>query len=348
MEGYRFLDQQVFPYRTMLFSSSPLLQEIYVDSHRFEPWAVLGRMEPVGRVPFARVLYLDAAERQRLLDDIVVRLDDHPAYADEVEARFRQCLRTLVTSRRVARRWLHSPTTPVPVVAIEALIDTAARVLAPGIFKEVLSVDDVTAWLERVMPVRPLRASLMSLYQPLCLPHFMVFELRLLGGAARLSTGEPSADVVRATIDRCAHLARFQLERHELHDDGVMHDRLSSLVDHHGGTEGLQAAIAAAHHRHHHAISTAIAAGDLVRRVARHAGPGTFRQRRRVHGFVRMLHLVATLEELKHTAALEAVSTLRAVIETLDLQVESTDRRTLLGACHSAAEFASSIHRSTP
>ena len=350
MEGFVFRDQQVFIYRTMLFSASPLLQEIYVDSHRFEPWSVLGIPERTGRIPFSRTLYVDDAERRRLLERIPAMLLEDPTVADALLKRVRSDVVKLVSARRAIRTALRTSSFPSNLSDItDTVIDGAARILSSGIWKEALAPDAVEALIGMFTPLAPLRPHLLSLYQPLCMPHFLLFESRLLQGAKAYGDSSTQAArnlVIAATSDRAAHLARFQLERHALHAPEAMRARLLALLEHHGGTDGVTLAAGEVLSRHKRAVDDARASGDAVCRVARRYGPSTLRSRRLLAGIVRLVQVVASLEEFKHVLALEAVSTLRTLIERLNLDAETTDRETLLAATHSLTTHA--LTHSTP
>jgi hypothetical protein len=348
MEGFVFQHQRVFLYRTMLFSASPLLQEIYADSHRFEPWSVRGDPRRVGRIAQQRTLYVNEQEREELLAEIPHRLARDARFVDEVAARLRSDARQLSAARRSLRATLEHEAVQGDGGAGMALrlCDATARVLAPGIFKEALTTPQVEALLDGFVPRRAWATRLLSLYQPLCLPHFVLFEERLLAGAAAygsVADEAARAQVVARTIERAAHFMRFQLERGALHEPAAMAGRLQSLLDEHGGAAGVTTARERVLQRHHRAVLDAHAAADGLLRAARRLGPATLRSRQLLRGIVRMVQWMATTEELKHVLALQAASTLQRWMERRGRRVEDTDRAALQRAVDAAVAVERSL-----
>jgi hypothetical protein len=327
MEGASFKGHRVWPYASMLYSRSPLLQEIYCESHRLEPWSVYGHQTRYGHYPYPRVLYVPEAERAALLAAIPERLLDGPDYAAEVIARHQAAAKRLLgllgrARRGVVDRWL-----------ADELIEETCRVLAAGVFKEALEPAALGALLAEIMPVQALGARLLALYQPLGLPHFIQFELRMLFYARRHAE-DPDPRWIDRAIERCAHLSRFLLEEPPL----AQRDRMAAELEQRGREP--QALAAERRQRlegHRSAVASSLEAErDLLAELDR-AGRYTLHTKMTVAALVEFVQFVATFEELKHVLAVEAAKVLRRTIAAAGLPLESVDRERLLAALSPSA-----------
>jgi hypothetical protein len=315
VQPVRFGRHDVYLYESMFYTRSPLLKELYCESHRYEPWAVNGDPQATGRYVFRNVLYVDAGDRQRLREDILRRLESEPSYQGQVEARFREASRRLARHLVRARRGDHSRQN------VAALMDATVRVLSAGIFKEVLEPNQAMDFLAAFMPVEPVRASLLDLYQPLCLPHFLKFELKLLFFARRYREDGDEAQVSRC-IDQCAYLSKFLLEPTPLDDPREMRAKMQEAIG-----EGKREELARNHQRV--VERSLLAERDILQQLAE-AGTYTLRSKRVVMSCLRFIQFISTYEELKHIQAVQAARALRRVMEARGLDLELTTRADLL------------------
>lgn len=317
MQPVRFKDDDVFLYRSWLFSESPILHEIYCESHRFEPWAVDGSPVKAGRYTSEGVLAVPHAERAELLARIPERLvQEGPRVVDEWQARFRGSARALVM-RRAAMRARPDES------AFLRVMDAAGRVLSVGVLKERLEPEDARALLLRMVPDRVLREHLLELYQPLCLPHFVKLEAALLFAAhryARARGNKSRKRVVRRAIERHAHHARFLLEETELAGARAMRLELERRIDEHGA-QGL------ARERARVLKANATRREDSMRSaraIRRAIGDATPRAKATLAAIVRAVQFVSTWEELKHILVMDAARDIRRVLDRVGLPAQGT------------------------
>ena len=320
----RFGQHSVYLYESMFFTRSPLLKELYCESHRFEPWAVHGDPQATGRYVFRNVLYVNAADRDRLLGDVLRRLESEPAYQSQVEARFREASRRLDRHLVRARRGDHGRDN------VAALMDATIRVLSAGIFKEVLEPNPAMAFLAAFMPVEPVRASLLDLYQPLGLPHFLKFELKLLFFTRRYCEDRRDLWVARC-IQQCAHLSKFLLEPTALDDPEAMRAKMEEEIAACGGSPDAIDRKRRELVRNHERVveRSLLAERDLLQHLAE-TGTYTLRSKLVVMSCLRFIQFIATYEELKHIQAVQAARALRHVLQGRDLDLETTMRAELL------------------
>jgi hypothetical protein len=330
MQPLRFRDDDVFLYRSWLFSESPILHDIYCESHRFEPWAVDGSPLRAGRYTSPGVLAVAHAERAELLARIPERLIESARTVDEWEARFRHAVRALMVRRRALRDQ------PLDVGALDRVLESAARVLSVGVLKEKLEPEDARALLVRFVPDRVLRAHLLELYQPLCLPHFVKLEAALLFVAARFARARTPAKrraVVRAAIERHAHHARFLLEETELAAASAMRDHIEGAMNEHGASaralRDARARVLAANAARR---ADALRAARAIKRALVDAGEPTARARATLAGIVRAIQFVATWEELKHILVMDAARDVRRVLDRVGLPARGTSSDELRAA----------------
>jgi len=310
----RFGRHDVYLYESMFYTRSPLLKELYCESHRFEPWAVNGDPQATGRYVFRNVLYVDAGDRARLLGDVVRRLESEPSYQSQIEARFKEASRRLCRHLVRTRRGDHGPQN------VGALMDATVRVLSAGIFKEALEPNPAMEFLAAFMPVGPVRAALLDLYQPLCLPHFLKFELKLLYFARRYREDRDERWVSRC-IEQCAYLSKFLLEPTPLDDPRAMRAKMEE------SDPGKRRELLRNHERV--VERSLLAERDILQHLAE-TGTYTLRSRRVVMNCLRFIQFISTYEELKHVQAVQAARALRRVMEAHRMDLETTMRADLL------------------
>lgn len=321
MQPLRFRDDDVFLYRSWLYSESPILHEIYCESHRFEPWAVDGSLLRVGRYTSPGVLAVSHVERAELLARIPERLMDSPRTVDEWQARFRGAARALIVRRRALRRAARD------VAALDRVLESAARVLSVGVLKEKLEPEDARGLLQKFVPDAVLRVHLLELYQPLCLPHFVKLEAALLDAAARYARARTPAQrkrAVRTAIERHAHHARFVLEETELAAPRAMREQLERLVAAHRTVRALRLERARVLGANARRREDAMRAARAIKRALADDLEATPRARATLSGIVRAIQLVATWEELKHILVMDAARDIRRVLERVRLPAAGT------------------------
>lgn len=339
MQPLRFRDDDVFLYRSWLFSESPILHDIYCESHRFEPWAVDGSPLRVGRYTSPGVLAVPHLERDELLARIPERLIESPRTVDEWEARFRGAARALIVRRRALRVALRGRRTNV-AAAVDRVLESAARVLSVGVLKERLEPEDARLLLRKLVPDSALRTHLLELYQPLCLPHFVKLEAALLDAAARYArarTPAKRARAVRHAIERHAHHARFVLEETELAAPREMRAQLDALVALHRTARALRVERARVLAANAQRRQDAMRAARTIKRALLDVGEPTPRARATLAGIVRAIQFVATWEELKHILVMDAARDIRRVLDRVGLPAAGTSVEELRRAIRSRA-----------
>jgi hypothetical protein len=323
MEGACHDGYWIWPYQTMLYTRSPLLKEIYCESHRLEPWAVTGEASRWGHYAFPNILYVPEEERRLLLDSIPERLASGPSYALSVIDRFDR------SARRLVRLLILSKRAPAAQLA-DAIVEESSRVLSSGVFKEMLEPDGAARLLSRFMPLAGIRDRLLALYQPLCLPHFLKFELKLLFFAARFA--EDAREIhVESAIESCAHLSRFLLEDAPLSEPEAMRAELVRTMERFDRSpEAIRSERARRLGDHARAVEDAfLAERDLLLAIDR-IGRTTLHTKRTIAAILRFISFLATFEELKHILTVEAARSLRRFIDHAGLPIEAVDRRAIL------------------
>ncbi|MBK7857773.1 MAG: hypothetical protein IPJ65_03930 [Archangiaceae bacterium] len=317
MQSVRHDRFEVFIYESLLDTRCSLLKELYCESHRQEPWAVWGRQAPYGALRFPNVLYVDAAERQRLREAITGQLLEGPGYPFEVERRFRAAGRELLRGLQRLKRARGSP---------RQVFEAAARVLSSGVFKENLEPPQLTAFLAQLMPVAQLSPRLSQLYQPRCLPHPLKQRAQLLFAASRLQgRARPRSAQVRAAAARSGYLSDFLMEDGPLDAPEPMARELERLRDEVGGSaRRLLEARRALLERHQRAVGAAQELEREVLSTAAATGASTLRTRRVVLDVLRLVAWLSTAEELKHILSLQAARALRRCVEEKGLSLEHT------------------------
>lgn len=326
MKSVLFREHHVYFYHSMLYTRSPLLKEIYCESHRFEPWAVRGDARRMGYYRFPNVLYVERDVRDRLLSEIGPRVMDDPGYPLAVQARF------TAASKELARAIRHTRLGRTGPADLDRLIGLAARVLSSGVFKEVLEPAHVAGLLSDFIPPETVREALFRLYQPLCLPHFLKLELKLLHFAHRYEESGRDEDWVQRAIAQCAHLSKFLLEETELHRPDAMRQKLLETVETWGGAEGVRRRRLALLDRHRAAVDAAHTADEEILGCLDRFGRYSLRAKLVVMGLLRFIQFVSTAEEIKHIQVVQAARALYLVMAERGLKVETTGREELLAA----------------
>jgi hypothetical protein len=333
MESVPFKNQSVFLYHSMLYTQSPLLKEIYCESHRYEPWAVHGDERRIGEYRFPNVLYVETALRERLLGAIPELLQERPGYAGLVMGRFRAASRALGSGlRRLPLRRDAS--------VARALFDVTGRVLSSGVFKEAFEPAAALRFLGDLMPVAELRGDVLALYQPLCLPHFLKLELKLLHFASRLAaTGKKVW--VRRCIEQSAHLSRFLMEDTPLDEPEAMRAKLEELIEREGGrAEGVAERRRKLIRNHEDAVAASLRAErDILQRLD-DFGRYTLRTKQVVMGCLTFIQFLATYEELKHIQTVQVARAFRMLMDREGLGVATTGSEDLWRALSTAARPA--------
>ncbi|MBN2358306.1 MAG: hypothetical protein JXR83_02575 [Deltaproteobacteria bacterium] len=328
MEGFRYRDDVVFLYGARLYSESPVLHEIYAESHRWEPWCLVGQEQRYGSYRLPGALYIPWQQRAELLARLKPLLLSGPgpgaAIRGRIEAEARQLLRLV---RELRRR-------PARREEVERLLHLASRVLSVGVVKEALEPEEARALLTHFVPDRVAAGQVLALYQPLCLPHYTKLEARILWHAARCAAARDprrrSAEV-RACIARAAHHARFLLEPSELSTPAAMRGAFAERMASHGSTRRklLAARRDVLQQNARARLASHLAAQELLR-AAVGLGPATLLARRTFMELVRLIQWVATWEELKHILVMEAAAEVRRILQRHGLPFTATREELLL------------------
>jgi hypothetical protein len=323
MQGVKLDGRWVFLYSTMLHTASPLLKEIYCESHRLEPWAVRGSERRMGRYAFPNVLYVEARERDALLETIPRALAEEPDWVPALMQRFKAASRIHQRCLAGARRgdWRRA--------TIESLIDATCKVLSCGIFKEVFEYGNALDFLGRFMPTTRLRDRVLALYQPLCIPHFLKFELKLAYFSA-LYAGERSELRVAQCIAQCAHHSRFFIEDTPFDDPAVMRKEMDGVIAVHGGADSIFAHRKSMLRRHRDAIREALLAERDILQILNEQGRYTLGTKLIVKNCIRFVQLIATYEEIKHIFTVQTAKVIGTILKARDLACEDTDITALL------------------
>lgn len=324
MEALRSGDFDVFAYESMLHTRAPLLRWLYCESHAYEPFAVHGLEARQGEYRFRNVLWVPHAQREALLDDVFDHALD-PAWTRQVERRFdaegRRLVRALVRTRRDATR-----------DTVTDLLQSAARFLSVGVFKEALSDEGLALLLGQFLPDGRVRPFIPALWQPRCQPHFLTFELRALFALERLQRGE--ADALRSGIARAAHHARFLVEDTPFHEPAAFQRHLEELERAHPRESPRRLRLErraehfAARQRADEAEAAVVASLDDF-------GRHTLGTKLKVHGLLRFVRFLATTEELKHVLLVETARRCRLLMDERGLDLEQTMPAELLDAVSS-------------
>jgi hypothetical protein len=324
MEPIPYQTKQVYLYGSMLFTHSKLLQDLYAESHRFEPWLIYSQERRTGHFVFPGALYVDSSERTRLLRAVTEQLHRDPTFALSVERRLNQATRTLVRSLVRLRRGVWNAD------EVSRAYFTCAQVLSAGVLKEALEPEPLEDFLSLYLAVAPIRAELSHLYQPRCLPHFVKFELKLLFFAEQWRAGRGDPQIPDRAAQVAGYLQRFLLEDGPLDDRERMAERISTMWRTAGGARGLGQHRATLLSQHQLAIARAECAEHAVLQQMHRAGKSTLASRRAVLGTLRIIRVAATYEELKHILSVRAARSLRPLLEHHGLDFASTDLSRLL------------------
>lgn len=313
MQGFRHGDDVVFLYGAWLYSAAPVLHEIYAESHRWEPWCILGQSRRYGRYRLPAALYIPWQQRASLLGQLQPMLLSGPDAGAAIRSRVQREARTLLhLVRRLRQR-------PARRDDVERLLHLAARVLSVGVIKEALEPEEARAVLGHLVPDRVAREQVLALYQPLCLPHYSKVEARILWHAARYAAArsirQRNAEV-RTCIARAAHHARFMLEPGELSTPAAMRAAFAERTANHGATKKrLLAARRDVLQQNARARQASQQAAQELLRAQLALGPATLLARRTLMELVRLIQWLATWEELKHILVMEAAREVRRVMQ---------------------------------
>ena len=309
----------------MMHTRSPLLRRIYADSHRHEPWAVMGLDEPLGTYRFDNVLAVARTEREQLLDRIFDDTLNQAGFTRAVELRFSsEVKRQLSLRRSVSQATRQSRQLKKSRDPVLQLINSTSKVLSVGVFKEALTDDAIKLLLGQFTATRALTPLLPRLWQPECLPHFLLFELRSLFAAERmLQVGTRRS--LRPGIHRAAHHSRFLIEDTPFHEPTAFQAHLETLVSQNGGTAAsLRAARLQRLAEHRESLARAKGAEQEIIEIVNQFGRLTLTSAVRLRQLIRFIRFLATAEELKHVLAVEAAKTLRMTLDQLKLPIETT------------------------
>lgn len=324
MQGVIHENHYIFLYATMLHTKAPLLKEIYCESHRYEPWAVCGSERRIGRYVFPNVLYIERSLRDKLLGYIPRQLMEKPDYFDTMERRFRKSV------TRFERHLCRAMKEDYSRENLAGLIEETAKILSSGIFKEVFEYQDAMNFLSAFMPVGSLKEKILALYQPLCIPHFLKFELKMHFFAEQYASDHDEKWVHRC-IDKCAHLSCFLIEDSSHDDPGFMKKELEKIIDNNDDDpqqiRELRISLA---RRHEDAIIDAIQAESDILQFMDEYGGYTLNSKIIVKNCIKFIQLIATLEELKHIFSVQTAWVMRRVFKKFGMDLEKTDIRGLL------------------
>ncbi|MBI2265938.1 MAG: hypothetical protein HYU64_12315 [Armatimonadetes bacterium] len=325
MQGVRFGNYDVFLYATMLHTTSPLLKEIYCESHRYEPWALYGSPRRVGRYRFPNVLYVEANIREGMLADVWGQLFGKADFTDSLARRYEKSSlnhqRALVAAMR--GDWTRKN--------IADLIAETCRILSCGIFKERFEYTEALGFLALFMPVRNLRDRVLALYQPLCIPHFLKFELKLLYFCERYAEKRDPSWITRC-IAQCAYLSRFLIEETPYDDPSVMKREMEKVMDQWGSSPQIRDRRLWLLRHHRDAVREALLAERDILQHVDEFGSYSMRSKITVKNCLKFIQFIATFEELKHIYAVQTARVLNQIMKNKNLEVSETRIQDLLEA----------------
>ncbi len=300
MQPIVYGDDYVYLYASMLYTRSPLLKWLYCESHAWEPWAVRAQEARYGVYRFPNVLYVNRQARDTLLAEIVSRLRSDPSYVAGLARRFEAEARCLPAGH----------------------LQTVARVLSVGVFKEVFEAPQALDFLSYYLPVEKVEQEVLALYQPACLPHFLKYELKLLFYAEAFARGDDGA--VPRFVRYAAHHSRFLLEDTPLHDPAAARAAMAQVVSRCGSPTAIRRERKRLRSRHQAALAGALDAEGRVLGAADEYARMTLRSRLVVQQAIRFIRFIATWEELKHILVVEAAHRFRQTMDARGLDVETT------------------------
>ncbi len=327
MQGVIHENHYVYLYATMLHTRAPLLKEIYCESHRYEPWAVYGSEKRYGRYVFPNVLYIERSLRDKLLRDIHIQLREKPDYFDEMECRYRDSV------IKFEKHLFRAVKEDYSRENLSGLIEETAKILSSGIYKEVFEYQDAMNFLSYFMPVGNLKEKILALYQPLCIPHFLKFELKMHFFAEQFACDHDEKWVHRC-IEKCAHLSSFLIEDSNYNDPDYMRNELEKIIENNDcDPEQIRNLRLSITERHEDAIIDAIQAESDILQFMDEYGGYTLNSKIIVKNCIKFIQLIATLEELKHIFSVQTAWVIRKVFKKLGMDLEKTDIRGLLSGC---------------
>lgn len=327
MQGVVHENHYVFLYATMLHTKAPLLKEIYCESHRYEPWAVYGSERRSGRYVFPNVLYIERSLREELLRDIHLQLKEKQDYFDEMYRRFRDSV------IKFERHLFRAVKEDYSRENLSGLLEETAKILSSGIFKEVFEYRDAMNFLSAFMPVQKLQDRILALYQPLCIPHFLKFELKMHFFAEQYA-GDRDEKWIRRCIDKCAHLSCFLIEDSSHDDPDFMRNELEKIIaDNDNDPQKIRELRMSIMRRHEEAVLDAMQAESDILQFMDEYGGYTLNSKIIVKNCIKFIQLIATLEELKHIFSVQTARVMKKVFREYGMDLERTDIQSLLLRC---------------
>ena len=327
MKGIIHENHYVFLYVTMLHTKAPLLKEIYCESHRYEPWAVYGSERRIGHYVFPNALYIERNLREKLLRDIHLHLREKQDYFDEMYRRFRESV------IKFERHLFRAVREDYSRENLSGLLEETAKILSSGIFKEVFEYKDAMNFLSAFMPVHKLQDRILALYQPLCIPHFLKFELKMHFFAEQFAQ-DYNEKWINRCIDQCAHLSCFLIEDSNYDDPDFMRGELEKIIaNNENDPQQIRELRLSILRRHEDAVIDTIQAESDILQYMDEYGGYTLNSKIIVKNCIKFIQMIATLEELKHIFSVQTAWVIKKVFKKLGMDLEKTDIRSLLSGC---------------
>ena len=324
MQSVPYKDYQVFLYESMFHTRSPLLKEIYCESHRYEPWAVHGKNQKCGRYLFRNILYIENDVRNSLLNDIHKELHENSEYVEKLLKRFKKSSKNLQKHLFYAKKGDYSRKN------IKAMIEETAKMLSSGIFKEIFEYREAMNFLSNYMPADSLRNSLLLLYQPLCIPHYLKYELKLLFFTEKYAEDRNEKWILRC-ISQCAYLTRFLIEDTPFDNPSSMKKEMEKIIKNCGNDiNAIKEKRDNLRENHMRAIKDALKAEHDILEAMNNYGSYSLRTKIIVKNCIKFIQFIATLEELKHIFAVQTAKALKDVLKKYRLRIEKADIKDLL------------------
>lgn len=310
----------------MLFTVSPILKEIYCESHRYEPWAVCGNEEKYGEYKFENSLYIKSSLRDELLSHITKELQNSPEYLWKLINRYK------LSSIRLKKYQFLASKGDYSYDNIRKLIDETCRVLSCGIFKEVFEPEQAMSVLAAYIPVKDNRDKILSLYQPLCIPHFLKYELKLLYFSEKYAEKKDEKWIF-SSIERNAHFSRFLIEDTPYDNSELMKEQMENVIARCGGNplsvkkERLRLL---KHHRE--TVKNSILAGRDILQAMDDFATYQLRSKIIVNNIIRFIQFIATFEELKHIFTVQTGKIIKDILKKKRMDIEKADIKKLLNS----------------
>jgi hypothetical protein len=324
MEGRIYKDHYVYAYASALHTISPLLKEIYCDSHRREPWAIYGSEKKYGHYIFQNVLYIPVHERQKLLDDIQQLIKTRLDFVEDIIHRYTDCGQKLMRGIVRVKSGDHSRK------SVKRLIDGTSRFLSCGVFKEVFEYKDALKCLEHFMPVETLFDQVLALYQPLCFPHYLKYEVHLLYFSYLYALDKNDCWIHRC-IDRSAYLTRFFVEDTPYDNPENMYRGIKKVIEKHDNSpENIINRRKLLLNSHQEAVKQTYKAERDILQLMDEFGNYSLRSKLTVKNILRFIQFIATTEELKHIFTVKTAKIIKPILLKRNLDIGTTTIADLL------------------